>query len=275
MKISEIIRESQEAVPTVELTKAASGFEPPKKTIKAYKLFRVNANRPGELFPLFVNADKPVEIGKWYEAEVGEMSGDKVKSKIGNLAYRPGWHAGDSPLATHIGDFTPQQKAQKARAEDARKSAMQTALADPRFTDSYQQADAATKKKLLADLKASINKKYPYPKGTTTPSIRPDNQVWAEVEMPADYDWQSEADKRGINPKGKFIAKTAHITDQIPKGGHYRYKTNTNMTGNWIIGGAMKVTRALSDQEVEQLNTKVGAADLARTRPFDNKKYGF
>jgi hypothetical protein len=273
MKISEIINEN--AVPSVELTKAPANFVPPTKTIKAYKLFRVNVSRPGELFPLFVNADKPVEIGKWYEAEVGEMSGDKVKSKIGNLAYRPGWHAGDSPLATHIGDFTPQQKAQKAKAEDARKAAMKAALTDPGFTDAYQEADATSKKKLLADLKMKIKKKYPYPKGTTTPSIRPDNQVWAEVEMPADYDWQSEADKRGINAKGKFIAKTAHITDQIPKAGHYRYKTNSNMTGNWIIGGAMKVTRVLSDQEVEQLNAKVGAADLARTRPFDNKKYGF
>lgn len=273
MRISEILKE--DAKPSVHLEKADSDFVPPTKTIKAYKLFRVNANRPGELFPLFVNADKPVEIGKWYEAEVGEMAGDKVKSKIGNLAYRPGWHAGDSPLATHIGDFTPQQKAQKARAEDARKEEMQKILSLPEFAERYKQADETTKKNMLADLKKNINAKFPYPKGTTTPSIRPENQVWAEVEMPADYDWQSEAEKRGINPKGKFIAKAAHITDQIPKGGHYRYKTNTNMTGSWIIGGAMKVTRVLSDREVEQLNAKMGIGDLPRSKPFDTKKYGF
>ena len=266
---------NEESMPSAELTKADGDFIPPKKTIKAYKLFRVNASRPGELFPLFVNADKPVEIGKWYEAEVGEMSGGKVKSKIGKLAYRPGWHAGDSPLATHIGDFTPQQKAQKAKAEEARAAAMKIALADADFIQKYQQANITAKKKMLSDLKTTINKKFPYPKGTTTPSIRPDNQVWAEVEMPADYDWQSEADKRGMNPKGKFVPKAAHITDQIPKGGHYRYKTNTNMTGNWIIGGAMKVIRLLSDQEVEKLNAGIGSRDLARLQPFDSVKYGF
>jgi predicted PurR-regulated permease PerM len=34
-----------------------------------------------------------------------------VKSKLGPLAYRPGWHAGDVPIATHIGEFTDEQKA--------------------------------------------------------------------------------------------------------------------------------------------------------------------
>jgi hypothetical protein len=273
MKIREIL--SENAVPEVELTKATSDFVPPTKTIKAYKLFRVDQRHPGKLFPLFVKADQSIEIGKWYEAEIGEMSGDKVKSKIGKLAFRPGWHAGDSPLATHIGDFTDQQKKQKADAERARLMDLKDQMSDPEFLKVYQNSDKTTQKNMVADLKKKINAKHPYPKGTTTPSIRPSTQVWAEVEMPADVDWQSEADKRGINAKGKFIAKAAHITDQLPKGGHYRYKTNTNMTGNWIIGGAMKVTRVLSDDEVVKLNKKVGASDLPRTTPFDNKKYGF
>jgi hypothetical protein len=273
MKIREII--SENAVPEVDLTKATSDFVPPKKTIKAYKLFRVDPRNPGKLFPLFIKADQAVEIGKWYEAEVGEMSGDKVKSKIGNLAYRPGWHAGDSPLATHIGDLSPAQRAQKDKIETARKTAFKTTLTSPEFTDDYKNASPAIQKKMVSDLKKEINAKYPYPQGTTTPSIRPGNQVWAEVEMPADVDWQSEANKRGINPKGNFIAKQAHITDQLPKGGHYRYKTNTNMTGNWIIGGAMRVNRVFSDREVEALNKSVGFQDLPRTSPFDTKKYGF
>jgi len=202
-----------------DITKAKGGsVKEPKNSVKAYKLFRVHPKHPGKLFPLFVNANEPVEMNKWVDAKEGEMAGDKVKSKIGPLAYRPGWHAGDLPVATHIGEKS-----------------------DPSLT---------------------------------APDVRPANHVWAEVEMPHDVDWQSVANERGMNPKGKLIARNAHITDQIPKGGHYRYKTNSNMTGNWLIGGAMKVNRVLQDKEVKAINKAAGAADLPRTRPFKAKDYG-
>jgi hypothetical protein len=191
----------------------------PKSTVKAYKLFRVHPKHPGKLFPLFVNANEPVEMNKWVEAQEGEMAGDKVKSKIGPLAYRPGWHAGDLPVATHIGEKS-----------------------DPSLT---------------------------------APDVRPHNHVWAEVEMPNDVDWQSVANERGMNPKGKLIERNAHITDQIPKGGHYRYKTNSNMTGNWLIGGAMKVNRILHDKEVKAINKAAKAKDLPRAQKQNLADYGF
>ena len=69
-----------------------------------YKLFRVKKNRPGELFPLYVLADKSVPIGVWVDASEGPRTPEgKVKSKIGPLAFRPGWHLSDIPLAIHIG----------------------------------------------------------------------------------------------------------------------------------------------------------------------------
>ena len=37
----------------------------PEKTVKAYKLFRVDPRKPGQLFPLFVSANDPVEVGTW------------------------------------------------------------------------------------------------------------------------------------------------------------------------------------------------------------------
>jgi hypothetical protein len=202
------------AMPTLEQL-----MTPPKKFVKAYKLFRVDPKHPGKLFPLFVDANTPVEKGKWYPARAGEMAGDKVKSKLGPLAYRPGWHAGDLPIATHIGG------------------------------------------KSSNDLKR--------------PDVRPPNQVWAEVHMPDDVDWQSEANRRGTNVQGKLIPVRAHITDQIPEGGHYRYKTNPNMTGNWLIGGAMKVHRVLSDDEVRRINQEAKVADLPRTKPLKLADYGF
>jgi len=203
---------------TIHMAKGGSVKEP-KSTVKAYKLFRVHKDHPGKLFPLFVDANTPVEMNKWVDAKEGDMKDGKVKSKIGALAYRPGWHAGDLPMATHIGE----------------------------------KSDSSV----------------------TAPDRRPANHAWAEVEMPDDVDWQSEATRRGTNAQGKVIPVRAHITDQIPKGGHYRYKTNPNMTGNWLIGGSMKVNKVLSDAEVERINKKAGMADLPRTEPFAKKTFGF
>jgi hypothetical protein len=227
-------------------------MEPPKKTVKAYKLFRVHKKHPGKLFPLFVNADKPVEMDKWQQAEIGEMAGKKVKSKIGPLAFRPGWHAGDLPIATHIGEKDEEQKMEQARIRELRNKAV----------------------KKHGDKKLA-NQTYPYPEWTNAPRLRNPNHVWAEVDMPNDKNWQKEADKRGMNDKGKFIAKNAHITDQIPHGGHYRYKTNSNMKGNWLIGGGMKVNRILSDDEVKSINKAAGAKDLPRAKKQKLSEYGF
>jgi len=191
----------------------------PKKTIKGYKLFKVKKNSPGKIFPLFVDANSSIPIGKWLDAEAGELTDKgKVKSKLGPLAYRPGWHSGDVPVATHIGDSGD---------------------------------------------------------GTSKPKYRSSDHVWGEVEIPADVDWQEEANKRAKkNKKGEMVLNTAHITDQIPTNGFYRYKTNPNMTGNWIISGAIKVNRILSDEEVEQINKSHGVADLPRKTPFEKEKYG-
>ena len=189
----------------------------PKNTVKAYKLFRVG--KDNNLYPLFVDAKTPVQMGEWLSAKAGDLNTKtgKVKSSLGDLAYRPGWHAGDLPVATHIGG-------------------------------SY---DPNT----LAKVKGK------------KPNIREDNQVWAEVEMGADVPWQDEAVKRAQKTKsGKINARTAHITDQVPFGGHYRYKTNSNMTGNWIIGGEMKVNRILGDDEVKAINSAANASDLPRLK---------
>jgi hypothetical protein len=181
----------------------------PTKTVKAYKLFRTDD--AGNLYPLYINNKTPLPMNTWLPAEIGAATpSGKVKSKLGPLAMRPGWHAGDVPVATHIGGKS-QGKYQKK------------------------------------------------------PDYRPDNQVWAEVEMADDVDWQSEANRRAErNRRGEIVPRTAHVTDQVPAGGHYRYKTNPNMTGEWLIGGEMRILRVLSDDEVKAINQRAGLADLPR-----------
>ena len=69
-----------------------------------YKLFRVKRSAPGQLFPLYVLADQSVPLGVWLPAKEGPRKRNgKVKSRIGDLAFRPGWHLSEIPLAIHIG----------------------------------------------------------------------------------------------------------------------------------------------------------------------------
>lgn len=205
----------QDIVPTIE----------PKNKITAYKLFKQN-KRTGDLYPLFVKmkGNKPLEVGKWLKAEIGEQApSGRVKSSLGELAYRPGFHGGDMPIATHIG-----RKIDPITLKGTRKG---------------------------------------------QPTVRADNHVWAEVEFGDDVDWQSIANSRmQLTKDGKPNLATAHITDRLPDGGHYRYKTNPNMTGNWIIGGEMKINRVLSDDEVKAINNKFGVSDLPRLKDLTPPK---
>ena len=92
----------------------------------------------------------------------------------------------------------------------------------------------------------------------------------------ANYDGTEAVKKKRAqrNKAGDIIPRTAHITDTIPEGGHYRYKTNPNMTGDWLIGGSMKVNRVLSPEEVMAINEAKGVADLPRFEPLPKKAEG-
>ena len=70
--------------------------------MKAYKQFRMD--KSGKLHPLFVFADEVIPTGVWLKAKEGQRT-DKggVKSKLGSLAFRPGWHLSEAPYAPHIG----------------------------------------------------------------------------------------------------------------------------------------------------------------------------
>lgn len=164
---------------------------------KAYKLFRVSKREKGKLFPLYVNASKETVLNEWLDAESGEIKANgKVKSKIGDLAYRPGWHLSDIPLATHIG----------VKGEDGEIEFMNP------------------------------------------------QHVWCECEYSDKVNYQPLANLRGKTAKG-FSPKQAYIKE-IPVDGFYRYKTNPNMTGDWIIAGSIKVNRILSDKEVREILRK-------------------
>ena len=69
-----------------------------------YKLFRVKGTK---LYPLYVQADKSIPIGRWINAEVGEKVDDthvKAKGCGGKLSLRPGYHSTTIPFTDWIGE---------------------------------------------------------------------------------------------------------------------------------------------------------------------------
>lgn len=180
-----------------------------------YKLFRVKKKYPGVLFPLYVLADQPIPIGEWLTAEEGPRTPDgRVKSRLGRLAFRPGWHLSDIPLAIHIG----------------------------------QKEDGVIR--------------YMH-----------DDQVWCECEYSDEVNYQSLADENG-RMKGRVVPAKAMLTS-VPFNGYYRYRTSPVMLGSWVIAGAMKVNRVLTDAEVSEICEAAGYTALPRRKQMDLSEYGF
>lgn len=104
--------------------------EPPEKTLTAYKVFVAFENKPGQLFPPMVanpNGES-TPVGVWLDADEGVTAKDKNGNELvntlgrkqvkaggkgtqggsGALAYRPGWHLGELPMAKQFSRVNPE-----------------------------------------------------------------------------------------------------------------------------------------------------------------------
>ena len=212
---------------------------PPKNTKEGYKVFVV---KNGKLYPPMVanpNAED-TPVGVWLNADVGTRAADSKTGRMqvkaggkgtqggsGSLAFRPGWHLGETPLATQFDRLNPE---------------------------------------------------------TGVKELFPENFVWALCDIAADHDYQEEAMSYGYTKNGKFQHSLAGLP-KLPTDGYYKYRTNPNPdTVPWLITGAMKVKRLLSDAEVNAIleskglppKQRVGGdktlADLGLSE-YENKVY--
>ena len=86
----------------------------------------------------------------------------------------------------------------------------------------------------------------------------PDDLVYAECEIAADIDYQAAAMSYGVRPSGKFVHADAGLP-AVPVDGFYKYKTNPKTdTHPWYITGAIKVTRIIGDAERREICAKEG-----------------
>jgi|9_EtaG_2_1085328.scaffolds.fasta_scaffold03473_2 hypothetical protein len=254
----------------------AKGLRKFNKTRKAYKLFVKGED--GELYPLFVDANKPVKKGEFLEANFPDVAfkgkrkegsqesfyvptkgakrskGEKAKGtgdsiiipdeatrkklikegfitertkrtkeapfgRVTAVAARPGWHASQAPVATHLG---PQDlKVSKKEAEKLVAAGVTPEAIKRRGNQFYVKR-------------------------------RAEDQVFAEVDMADDVDYQSMLAKEG----------RSDINDRVPKGGSYRYSDGQADSDQWVVGGDMKVNRVLSREETRAIQKEMGVVDL-------------
>lgn len=103
-----------------EESKVKLSVTQPEKTATAYKLFYLH---DGKLYPPMVqNPDgSATPVGKWIDASAAEISaqtktgrpqiqsgGKGTHSSKGYLAYRPGWHLGEVPIANQFNKLNPE-----------------------------------------------------------------------------------------------------------------------------------------------------------------------
>ena len=96
--------------------------------------------------------------------------------------------------------------------------------------------------------------------------------VWAECEYACDIDYQKEAIQEGMTKNGAFRHSYAGLK-HLPENGSYRYRTNPDpKTEEWIITGAIKVIRILSNEEVDEICRKNGREPQKREKPYEEQK---
>lgn len=195
--------------------------EPPKKTGIGYKVF---VRKGGKLYPPMVaNPNgEATPTGVWLNADEGVRAGKSVNGRDKVKAGGRGTNGGGGTLAYrpgwHLG-------------------------------------------KIPYALQFNVGPKVPNPLGIKNKSgdvikvgeFFPGNFVWAEVEYAADVDYQVEAMAYGKTASGKFNHALAGLP-RIPVDGSYEYRTNANpATDPWVITGAMKVNRVLSNEDVDAI----------------------
>lgn len=264
--------------------------EPPKNTKTAYKLMRLV---DGKLYPLFIGNNEEIAVGTWYNADSPNLS---MLSGLAPGTHMIDMKTGEAiSWEDYAEEHVPRNskgkfKRSQPNVDDihwanengyrfmfikdnagGNKTSVNSSLVRYGDTRSYYNWGVnGSKDSETGEGSASLYALRPGFHFGATPSMRQigyegadgvkdmrlDNQVWVEVEMAADVDYNEEARS---NHDGD-------IPTHIPENGYYTYATNPTQkktkAGNtasdsekadWYVAGAFKVTRILSDTEADEI----------------------
>lgn len=241
---------AENPMPEVTDAYSISHEQEPEATIKVYKVFTLD--KDGDPSALFVSGKDKLPMGVWLNAQdtwhFTAANGKDYVSSTRNPNGRGG-KTGSSVLIPN--EQVRKELIQRGFLPDGSKAKYITALA---YRPGWHAAD------------------LPYfPQGgkqdpeSNYGNVHRSNQVVFECEFSAnrDYTETARSQTKAYNGEGKFVARNADL-QYMPKDGYYQYTTNQFLKdedkGHWYIGGAMKINRALTQEECDTILKENGKA---------------
>lgn len=241
---------AENPMPEVTDAYSVSHEQEPEATIKVYKVFTLD--KDGDPSALFVSGKDKLPMGVWLNAQdtwhFTAANGKDYVPSTRNPNGRGG-KTGSSVLIPN--DQVRKELIQRGFLPDGSKAKYITALA---YRPGWHAAD------------------LPYfPQGgkqdpeSNYGNVLRSNQVVFECEFSAnrDYTETARSQTKAYNGEGKFVARNADL-QYMPKDGYYQYTTNQFLKdedkGHWYIGGAMKINRALTQEECDTILKENGKA---------------
>lgn len=241
---------AENPMPEVTDAYSVSHEQEPEATIKVYKVFTLD--KDGDPSALFVSGKDKLPMGVWLNAQdtwhFTAVNGKDYVPSIRNPNGRGG-KTGSSVLIPN--DQVRKELIQRGFLPDGSKAKYITALA---YRPGWHAAD------------------LPYfPQGgkqdpeSNYGNVHRSNQVVFECELSAnkDYTETARSQAKAYNSDGKFVVRNADL-QYMPKDGYYQYTTNQFLKdedkGHWYIGGAMKINRALTQEECDTILKENGKA---------------
>lgn len=241
---------AENPMPEVTDAYSISHEQEPEATIKVYKVFTLD--KDGDPSALFVSGKDKLPMGVWLNAQdtwhFTAANGKDYVPSTRNPNGRGG-KTGSSVLIPN--EQVRKELIQRGFLPDGSKAKYITALA---YRPGWHAAD------------------LPYfPQGgkqdpeSNYGNVHRSNQVVFECEFSAnrDYTETARSQTKAYNGEGKFVARNADL-QYMPKDGYYQYTTNQFLKdedkGYWYIGGAMKINRALTQEECDTILKENGKA---------------
>lgn len=241
---------AENPMPEVTDAYSVSHEQEPEATIKVYKVFTLD--KDGDPSALFVSGKDKLPMGVWLNAQdtwhFTAANGKDYVPSTRNPNGR-GSKTGSSVLIPN--ELVRQELIKRGFLPEGSKAKYITALA---YRPGWHAAD------------------LPYfPQGgkqdpeSNYGNVHRSNQVVFECDLSANKDYTEIARRqaKAYNSEGKFVARNADL-QYMPKDGYYQYTTNQFLKdedeGHWYIGGAMKINRALTQEECDTILKENGKA---------------
>lgn len=238
----------------------------PTKTVEVYKLMRL---KDGQIYPLFIDSTEPLKKGTWYDADSPDLGFlKKMPSGISLVDMENGTYETWEEVLARTGE------SKKARQKFPSKDAVKQAAKEGKrymfiedVSTEQKRFGGETRKYWNIGINGSgsvstFSMRPGYHAGSLptmrqigkgkNKDLRDDTFVWTRGRMPADINYQEEADR---NPD-------KDIPTHIPTDGYYLKATNADKAKSqadlvgWYVAGSYIIDEIISDADARNIIDK-------------------